>query len=131
MMPPFISFVNAVKLSLPSTARTIGQYYSKFRRAAESFKRQLMDMDYEMEREAEKARREAEAAMTIPDDPPEYTDDITRLQSDDPDYAVDSDPVGSGAPGDSGDSGEVGDVAGAGSEAPAEADDGDKPPQES
>jgi sec-independent protein translocase protein TatB len=59
---------------LPSTARTIGSYYSKFRRAAESFKRQLMDMDYEMEREIEKARREAEAAMTIPDDPPEFDD---------------------------------------------------------
>ena len=52
---------------LPSTARTIGSYYSKFRRAADSFKRQLMDMDYEMEREIEKARREAEAAMSIPD----------------------------------------------------------------
>ena len=59
---------------LPSTARTIGSYYSKFRRAADSFKRQLMDMDYEMEREIEKARREAEAAMTIPDDPPEFDD---------------------------------------------------------
>lgn len=60
---------------LPSTARTIGSYYSKFRRAAESFKRQIMDMDYEMEREIEKARREAEAAMTVPDDPPEFHDD--------------------------------------------------------
>ena len=59
---------------LPATARAIGSYYSKFRRAAESFKRQLMDMDYEMEREVEKARREAEAAMTIPDDPPEFGD---------------------------------------------------------
>ena len=59
---------------LPATARAIGSYYSKFRRAAESFKRQLMDMDYEMEREVEKARREAEAAMTIPDDPPEFDD---------------------------------------------------------
>ena len=57
---------------LPATARTIGSYYSKFRRAADSFKRQLMDMDYEMEREIEKARREAEAAMTVPDDPPEF-----------------------------------------------------------
>ena len=57
---------------LPSTARTIGSYYSRFRRAADSFKRQLMDMDYEMEREIEKARREAEAAMSIPDEPPEF-----------------------------------------------------------
>lgn len=67
---------------LPSTARTIGSYYSKFRRAADSFKRQLMDMDYEMEREIEKARREAEAAMTIPDDPPEMSGDAGAASAD-------------------------------------------------
>ena len=66
---------------LPSTARTIGSYYSKFRRAAESFKRQLMDMDYEMERELEKARREAEAAMTVPDDPPEFDENFGAADS--------------------------------------------------
>lgn len=33
---------------LPSTARKFGQYYSKFRRAAEGFKRQLLDMDTEI-----------------------------------------------------------------------------------
>jgi len=37
---------------LPSAARTLGQYYSKFRRAADNFKRQLMDMDTEFERAA-------------------------------------------------------------------------------
>jgi len=47
---------------LPSTARKIGTYYSKFRRAADSFKRQLMDMDYEMEREFQKAKEEMEKA---------------------------------------------------------------------
>ena len=57
---------------LPATARTIGSYYSKFRRAAETFKRQLMDMDWEMERELEKARREAEA--TLGEDPQPETD---------------------------------------------------------
>ena len=45
--------------NLPSTARKIGAYYSKFRRAAESFKHQLMDMDLEMEREFRKAEEEA------------------------------------------------------------------------
>lgn len=30
---------------LPETARTLGRYYSKFRRAAENFKRELLDMD--------------------------------------------------------------------------------------
>ena len=53
--------------NLPSTARKIGAYYSKFRRAAESFKRQLMDMDLEMERELRRAEQEAEAAVKIPD----------------------------------------------------------------
>ena len=48
---------------LPSTARKIGAYYSKFRRAAESFKRQLMDMDLEMEREFQKAEEEAKSIV--------------------------------------------------------------------
>ena len=52
---------------LPATARKIGAYYSKFRRAAESFKRQLMDMDLEMEREIRKAEQEVESAVKIPD----------------------------------------------------------------
>lgn len=52
---------------LPATARKIGAYYSRFRRAAESFKRQLMDMDLEMERELRKAEDEARAAVEIPD----------------------------------------------------------------
>lgn len=54
---------------LPSTARKIGSYYAKFRRAAESFRRQLMDMDYEMERELQKAAAEAEAAVKGVDEP--------------------------------------------------------------
>ena len=49
--------------NLPSTARKIGQYYAKFRRAAESFKRQLMDMDLEMEREFRKAEEEAKSMV--------------------------------------------------------------------
>ena len=49
--------------NLPSTARKIGAYYSKFRRAAESFKRQLMDMDLEMEREFRKAEEEAKSMV--------------------------------------------------------------------
>ena len=50
---------------LPSTASKIGAYYSKFRRAAESFKRQIMEMDYEMEREIAKAEREVEESMRV------------------------------------------------------------------
>ena len=52
---------------LPSTARKIGAYYSKYRRAAESFKRQLMDMELEMELEIRKAEQEVESAVKIPD----------------------------------------------------------------
>ena len=50
---------------LPATARKLGQYYSKFRRAAENFKRQLLDMDTEFDR----FTREAEQSATsmIPD----------------------------------------------------------------
>ena len=48
---------------LPSTARKIGACYSKFRRAAESFKRQIMDMDLEMERELRKAEEEAKSMV--------------------------------------------------------------------
>ena len=46
--------------NLPSTARKIGAYYSRFRRAAETFKRQIMEMDCDLERAAEEAVRDAE-----------------------------------------------------------------------
>ena len=55
---------------LPSAARKLGQYYSKFRRAAESFKRQLMDMDTEFDRFAREAEAQARAAADIPSDTP-------------------------------------------------------------
>lgn len=54
---------------LPATARKLGAYYSKFRRAADSFKRQIMEMDYELEREARRAEQELEEAAKIPDEP--------------------------------------------------------------
>ena len=115
---------------LPSTARTIGAYYSKFRRAAESFKRQLMDMDYEMEREIDKARREAEAAMTVPDDPPEFHEgegEVGRdVDYDFPEGGPDDEPAaGPDSPADAPDGGGA-DV----SATDAEGDNGDKPPQE-
>lgn len=39
--------------NLPSTVRKIGHYYSKFRRAAESFKRQIMDMETEFDNDGD------------------------------------------------------------------------------
>lgn len=51
---------------LPSTIRAFGNHYAKFRRAAESFKRQIMEMDTEFERAVDAAAREAEEAARIP-----------------------------------------------------------------
>ena len=47
---------------LPATLRTFGSYYAKFRRAAESFKRQLLEMDTEIQREVAKVEQEVEEA---------------------------------------------------------------------
>ncbi len=57
--------------NLPSTARKIGGYYSKFRRAAESFKRQLMEMDTEFEKFMDETKEEAKDAFTVE---PEHDD---------------------------------------------------------
>jgi len=54
---------------LPETARKIGSYYSKFRRAADSFKRQLMDMDSEFSRAVDNASRDFADAARPPDEP--------------------------------------------------------------
>ena len=50
---------------LPSTLRTFGSYYAKFRRAAESFKRQLLEMDTEIQREVAKVEQEVEEATRL------------------------------------------------------------------
>ncbi len=50
---------------LPSAARTFGQYYSKFRRAAENFKRQLLDMDTEFTKAVQEADKQPDDAFTV------------------------------------------------------------------
>ena len=50
---------------LPSAARTFGQYYSKFRRAAENFKRQLLDMDTEFTKAVQEVEKQPEDAFTV------------------------------------------------------------------
>ena len=50
---------------LPSAARTVGQYYSKFRRAAENFKRQILDMDTEFTKAAQEVENSASDAFTV------------------------------------------------------------------
>lgn len=51
--------------NLPSTARKIGNYYSRFRRAAESFKRQIMDMDTEFDRYMDETKKEVQEAFSV------------------------------------------------------------------
>ncbi len=53
---------------LPETARKVGQYYAKFRRAAESFKRQLLDMDTEFSRAVNDIEHSAEDAFKVEGD---------------------------------------------------------------
>lgn len=54
---------------LPATVRMAGQYYAKFRRAAESFKRQLLDMDTEFTKAAEAAEHGISDAVKTEDGP--------------------------------------------------------------
>ena len=85
---------------LPSTARKFGQYYSKFRRAADAFKRQLLEMDTELTNTVQQATREfTDAANDIGKAAEEATSDMTggaNAQSD------------SGAEGEYGEYGEYG-----------------------
>ena len=75
---------------LPSTARKIGSYYSKFRRAADSFKRQLMDMDLEMGREFNKVESEVADAVKIPDiTDPSASSDVPDESGFDPEHGYD------------------------------------------
>ena len=53
---------------LPSAARTLGQYYSRFRRAADNFKRQLMDMDTEFDKAVSEVEKPVEGAFTVDED---------------------------------------------------------------
>ena len=66
---------------LPSALRTFGQHYAKFRRAAESFKRQIMDMDREIQREVEKVEREVEAAAQAAE---QQVDDVAQAATETP-----------------------------------------------
>lgn len=67
---------------LPSTARKFGQYYSKFRRAADGFKRQLMEMDTELTNSVQEATREFnDAANDLGKAAEEATADLTGDES--------------------------------------------------
>lgn len=48
---------------LPETARRLGRWYSQLRRAAEGFRRQLMEAELAVEREAESQTKLVEGAF--------------------------------------------------------------------
>ena len=48
---------------LPSAARKFGMYYSRFRRAADGFRRQLLDMDTEFSSAVREAKAEFDGAV--------------------------------------------------------------------
>ena len=50
---------------LPETARTLGRWYSRISRVAESFMRQLMDMEANADKLAQGAEQELNGAFTV------------------------------------------------------------------
>ena len=74
---------------LPETARTLGRYYSKFRRAAENFKRELLDMDKDMTSFASDTEKALDDAFT-----PEGDESTAVPEGDDSDLASNIDDSG-------------------------------------
>ena len=54
--------------NLPSVARKIGQHYAKLRRMADGFRRQIMEMDREIDKAVSDAERDAQSVFTIEGD---------------------------------------------------------------
>ncbi len=54
--------------NLPSAARSFGRQYAKLKRLADSFRRQIMEMDQEIDRAVEDAGRDVESAFTMDGD---------------------------------------------------------------
>ena len=79
---------------LPSAARTFGQYYSKFRRAAENFKRQLLDMDTEFTKAVQEVEKQPADAFTVDS----AKNDETAAASADDGASVPVDPPAAGMP---------------------------------
>ena len=53
---------------LPAAARKFGSYYAKFRRAAESFKRQIMELEVEANRSVSDLENEVNGAFKVDGD---------------------------------------------------------------
>jgi Tat protein translocase TatB subunit len=73
---------------LPETARKFGHYYSKFRRAAESFKRQLLEMDTEINTMVSDVEKEATNAFTVEDDFSSHSDSGEAFEDESDPYAA-------------------------------------------
>lgn len=71
---------------LPEAARKIGEYSAKIRRAAESFKRQLMDMDREVTSYADSVVKEAENAMSMEGDEADVIPESDEMDETSDDY---------------------------------------------
>ena len=71
---------------LPEAARKIGEYSAKIRRAAESFKRQLMDMDREVTSYADSVVKEAEDAMSMEGDEADVIPESDEMDETSDDY---------------------------------------------
>ena len=83
---------------LPSTARKFGQYYSKFRRAAESFKRQLLEMDTEINNAVNQVEQETSKAFESVGDEATAEPSPTDAYDDPSSYYPEEDMAGTGEP---------------------------------
>lgn len=57
---------------LPSVMRKMGNYYAKFRRMAEGFKRQIMEMEDEVMREPDTPKKDSIPVSGKPPPPPSH-----------------------------------------------------------
>lgn len=120
---------------LPEMARNIGRWYNKFRRAAESFKRQLMEMDTEFQSVVDDV--DAQMRSSVDDVKKEFVDADIDVYSDNDDVPAVYDEMAGGytdeetgspedSPQESSVEGEV-----AAGETAKETEDGDKPVEKS
>ena len=112
---------------LPETARKIGNIYSKFRRAAENFKRELLDMDRSVTNFIDETEKTAEDAFKIEGDESEKTPG--ESDGDEPDGENEGDAYGGpdGYPYDGGES-DASHESGASTESDASGESDDEPP---
>ena len=112
---------------LPETARKIGNIYSKFRRAAENFKRELLDMDRSVTNFIDETEKTAEDGFKVEGDESEKTPG--ESDGDEPDGENEGDAYGGpdGYPYDGGES-DASHESGTSDESGASPENDDEPP---